>query len=310
MGTALEAAEPAPSASRPAWEFAATGTRWRVYHDGSLGAAVIEQAVAAIGADEARWSRFRADSECSAINDAAGRWTPVSRETFELLEACVAWTERTGGVFNPLSGTALRAWGYERSFADDGGPRREVSPEPRPVAGAIELDGGRGRVRVPAGAHLDLGGIGKGWIAGRVASLLARVSSCAGILIDAGGDLIAVSGEHRVAVESTQADGPDVLGYVTLAAGEAIATSGFRNRQWANGDGSGAHHLIDPVTGAPGPRVHATVVANDPVSADVLAKVLALRPGWVAGCRHRALVQFSDGVLASRSWTFERTGTI
>ena len=57
-----------------------------------------------------------------------------------------------------------------------------------------------------------------------------------------------------------------------------------------------AHHLIDPETGAPGPRTHATVVADDPVAADVLAKVLTLRPGRIAALDEAAMVMVDAGV--------------
>ncbi len=299
-----DAATGSPRASQPAWEFSATGTRWRVYHDGSLPATVAEEVRGAIGADEARWSRFRADSECSAINDAAGRWVPVSPETFELLAACVAWSARTGGVFNPLTGAALRAWGYARSFDTAEGRDRGSAGKPRAVVGAVELDDVARRVRIPRGAYLDLGGIGKGWIAGRAAELLGCRVPRGEILLDAGGDLVAVGGDHRVAIESIRGPGAPELGFVELNAGEAIATSGYRHRQWTTTDGHSAHHLIDPRTGAPGPRAHATVVAANPVSADVLAKVLALRPESVTGVPHRALVQYNDRLLASASWRF------
>ena len=291
-------------AARPAWEFSATGTRWRVYHDGSLPAAVAAEALTAVRADEARWSRFRPDSECSAINAAAGRWTPVSSESFKLLTACAAWSARTGGVFNPLAGGALRTWGYADSFTAEDRRSRGSATVPRPVIGRIELDNRTQRVRIPAGCYLDLGGIGKGWIAARAAALLRLRAPAAEILIDAGGDLVAVSGQHRIAIESLQEHGPDALGFVTLTDGEAIATSGYRHRQWTPRDGRSAHHLIDPETGAPGPRVQATVVSDDPVSADVLAKVVALRPESVTVAPYRVLVQYGERVVASDSWTF------
>ena len=64
-----------------------------------------------------------------------------------------------------------------------------------------------------------------------------------------------------------------------------------------------AHHLIDPETGAPGPRTHATVVSDDPVAADVLAKVLTLRPGRIAVLEEAAMV-ISDGALRTTiAWT-------
>ncbi len=292
-----------PGGLRPAWEFPATGTRWRLYHDGGLSPAVGEAVVAAVAADEARWSRFRDDSEVNEINRHAGQWTLVSAETFALLDACRRWVTRTRGVFTPLVGAALSAWGYRLSL-EYGLAGDVTSPRATKVSGAVELDPAEMRVRLPAGARLDLGGIGKGWIAARVAALITSLDPGHAVLVDAGGDLVAVDGRHLVAVESVRADGPDILGFIPLSAGQAIATSGFSRRQWTNRDGTQAHHLIDPQTGAPGPRVHATVIAGDPVTADVTAKVLALRPGRLRECSVPALLQTDGGTVMSERWRF------
>jgi thiamine biosynthesis lipoprotein ApbE len=100
----------------PAWEFSATGTRWRLYHSGALNASVAATAQEAVRADEARWSRFRDDSETTRLNRRAGTWVAVSEETFALLAACREWTERSGGVFQPLVGRVLAAAGYDASI--------------------------------------------------------------------------------------------------------------------------------------------------------------------------------------------------
>jgi FAD:protein FMN transferase len=149
---------------------------------------------------------------------------------------------------------------------------------------------------IPAGTALDVGGIGKGWIAARGAALLTRLSDDPALLLDAGGDLVAVTGEHVVVVE-----GPDET-CVRLGDGQAVATSGYGRRQWVNGDGRSAHHLIDPATGAPGARTHATVLAEGPVAADVMAKVLALRPALVETTSYAALVRTPQGRAASHTW--------
>ena len=47
-------------------------------------------------------------------------------------------------------------------------------------------------------------------------------------------------------------------------------------RQWELGDGTVAHHLIDPRTGAPCVRGTAVVIGEDPVAADVLASCVVL----------------------------------
>jgi thiamine biosynthesis lipoprotein ApbE len=70
-----------------------------------------------------------------------------------------------------------------------------------------------------------------------------------------------------------------------------------------NGDGALAHHLIDPATGRPGARAHATVIAETAVAADVRSTYLALRPEAVEEAPAPALVTLPDGGRrASARW--------
>lgn len=289
---------PAPPA-RPAFEFTATGTRWRIFHDGSLPEPVAAQLAAAVAEDEARWSRFRADSELSQVNRAAGAWCRVSGATVELVEASRRWTLATDGVFNPLIGAALRDWGYRESVTDIA-PGARAAPRSVPVESVVEVDRARSAVRIPAGAWLDLGGIGKGWIADRVAAR-AQALSAADVLIDAGGDLVAARGEYLITIEPSVEAAAGSPGPVSLAAGQAIATSGSGRRRWLNGDGTSAHHLIDPATGAPGGHVQATVLADRGDGADVWAKVLSLRPALLERCPYPAVLQDGERVVGSLS---------
>lgn len=286
-------------AQTPAWEFAATGTRWRVHHSGGLPAHTAHAVAAAVARDESRWSRFDPGSELSALNRRAGEWLPVSPETLELLVACEMWTRLTGGVFSPLVGRALAAWGYEHSITQ-GALGAASSPRATPILHRLRVHEESGRVWFPAHTALDLGGIGKGWMLRRAAAVLDELGDDPSLLLDAGGDMLAVRGAHVVAVQS--ADGPEPAGWVALHAGQAIATSGCDQRRWVNGDGRSAHHLLDPHTGAPARPALATVIAPDPAAADVLAKVIALRPGRAASCPHPALVQHDGRVTASPAW--------
>ena len=290
---------PEASAHTTAWEFEATGTRWRLHHTGALDETGALALAAAVGQDEARWSRFDPGSELSALNRRAGEWLEVSPPTLALLDTCTKWMAASGGVFTPLVGQALAAWGYGASLSAQA-PYAERSPAPQPLLAALRVDRAGSRVWFPPGTALDLGGIGKGWMLGRAAEELSGLCSDPRLLIDAGGDLLAVSGEHAVAVESVAAETSGVAAWVTLSAGQAIATSGCGRRRWVNGDGHLAHHLLDPHTGAPGPLVHATVVADDPAAADVMAKVLALRPARAASCSYPVLLQ-CDGVCETNA---------
>lgn len=280
-----------------AWRWPATGTTWQIHHSGGVDQALAMRAADAVAVDEARWSRFRPGSEVSRITAGAGMPVRVGFETLDLVEAACHWQRASGGLFSPLVGRALAAWGYGESLRSRPAGR-EASPVPSPVGGEPVVDRATRTVTIPEGAALDLGGIGKAWIARRLAALLAGSCDDPLLLIDAGGDMMAVRGEHRVAVERPGDPAGEPLATVRVGEGAGIATSGDGRRRWRNGDGRIAHHLIDPVTGAPASPAHATVVADDVVAADVLAKVLVLRPGLAELLAEPALV-ISGGVERS-----------
>ena len=280
----------------PAWEWHAMGTTWRIFHSGRARQEEADGVVAQVAADEQRWSRFRVDSELSQLNDAGGMPVRVSRETIDLLEACDRWRETTDGAFAPLVGSAMAAWGYA-----DSRDTRPLGTAKSPGAVAIPrdrlvFDPAYQLARVPQGAKLDLGGIAKMWSARRAATWLIRHSDDPSLLIEAGGDMVAARGDHRILVD---APGDHAI---LIREGQGIATSGWSRRHWVNGDGRPAHHLIDPATGSPGPRVQATVRADDPIEAEIEAKVLALRPSGLAATTNPALVWDGDGVSANQAW--------
>jgi thiamine biosynthesis lipoprotein len=266
-----------PVVAMRAWEWRATGTTWRLHHTGGVDAVTAGFVAEEVERDEGRWSRFRPTSDVSRISRSAGSAVAVDAETLDLLEEAVMWVQRTGGVFQPLVGGALEAWGYERS-REESRPGVAVSPDGAAVGGEITIDRAAGTASVPAGTRLDLGGIGKGFMARRIAAFLGAACADPAMIVDAGGDLVAVTGEHLVAVENPAEPDGDPFERVRVRAGQAVATSGHGRRRWRNADGVEAHHLIDPATGRPGPRAHVTVLAADAVEADVVATVVALRP--------------------------------
>lgn len=239
-----------------------------------------------VGACERELSRFDPASDLSRLNAAGGRWTYVGLRLLEALGLALRAREDTGGRFDPTVLPALAAAGYDRSF--------ELLEE-RPAgeadgwrAGtAIELDEPHGRARIETGSAVDLGGIGKGYAAGRaLAAMRLSASMLAGGLVDLGGD-IAVWGEPPeggpwlVAVADPRREG-ETLAVLALASG-GVATSGRDARRF--GPARSLHHLIDPETGesALGGPLTVTVVAPDPVSAEIHATTLAIAgPGEAA----------------------------
>ena len=269
--------------------------------------AALERHAAAIRAviedAEAGLSRFRADSELSALNRDRRTAVPASPLLRHLALAVRSAGARSGGLVDATLLAPLERQGYTTSRAgvapavlDEAlaaaPPRRPARPHPARAHAGVGVDG-RGRVVRPAGVRLDSGGLGKG-----LAADLAAITVPAGIryAISCGGDL-AVGGASpsspwEVAVHSART-GASVHRLRVRHGG--VATSGISSRLWQRPDGTYAHHLIDPSTGAPAwtGLLAVTAVAATALDAEVLAKTAMLSgPG-----RARTLLARRGGVL-------------
>jgi FAD:protein FMN transferase len=248
-------------------------------HDESEARRALDAAQDEVAACERELSRFDPTSDLSRLNAAGGRWTPIGRRLLEALDLALRAREETGGRFDPTVLPALAASGYDRSF--ELLEEREARWADDWRAGtAIELDPRNGRGRLERGTSVDLGGIGKGYAAGRALDAMVAASpTIAGGLVDLGGD-IAVRGESPeggpwlVAIADPRRAG-ETLAVLALDSG-GVATSGRDARRF--GPARSLHHLIDPETGESalaGPLT-VTVVAPDPVAAEVHATTLAI----------------------------------
>ncbi len=81
-------------------------------------AALLAGAWAHIEVLEGHWSRFRPDSEISALNRHSGAPVVVSSDTIELVAHAIAAWQLTNGRFDPTVGATLVALGYDRDFTE------------------------------------------------------------------------------------------------------------------------------------------------------------------------------------------------
>jgi len=221
----------------------------------------VSAAVAETYAFESQLTRFDVRSELSRFNNAAGRFVAVTPLLETLLRAALDAFMLSDGLVNAACHSALIAAGYDMTITAIRRRAEPVLPKPaRSVPSLPEvLDVRAGEARLARGCAVDLGGVGKGWLAD---SLCERFDNG---VVNLGGDLRA------------RGDGPDGLGWsVGLCDGRAVyvreagvATSGTSGRHWAGG-----HHLIDPRTGRPARTDAAaiSVVAGNAFTAEVLAK--------------------------------------
>jgi thiamine biosynthesis lipoprotein len=219
-------------------------------------------------------SRFRDDSELTALNRRAGDGG----------EAVVSWRLRTALA-------AVHRAGRVTSGRFDAGVLGALerigehgAPLVRPAAPASPPGKAAWRVRVPP-TPLDMGGIGKGlalrWAA---AAGLAQLPRGSGLLLEAGGDLVHLGAPPEdgwmVGIEDPVAEpGPDAEPIAVVALREgAVATSSVRVRNWIGPGGRRVHHLVDPRTGEPARTglIAVTVAVPDPAWAEVWSKALFL----------------------------------
>src|SRR4051794_16719772 len=83
--------------------------------EAALPAAVAAVRSVLVDVDRA-YSRFRADSELTALNAAAGRAVRVGTLLFQAIETSIRIARATQGAVDPTIGHALRVLGYDRDF--------------------------------------------------------------------------------------------------------------------------------------------------------------------------------------------------
>ena len=255
-------------------------------HDESEAQRALGAAQDEVAACERELSRFDPASDLSRLNAAGGRWTPIGRRLLEALGLALRAREETDGRFDPTVLPALAAAGYDRSF--ELLEEREARRADDWRAGtAIEVDTRNGRGRLEPGVVRRPRRNRQGLRSRpRTRRDARRLPTIAGGLVDLGGD-IAVRGESPeggpwlVAVADPRRAGETLAGLALDSGG--IATSGRDARRF--GPARSLHHLIDPETGESalaGPLT-VTVVAPDPVAAEVHATMLAIAGPGEAG---------------------------
>ncbi len=231
---------------------------------------------------ESRFSRFLLTSELTRLNQNNGQPFAASKAFVDVLIAARTMSARTGGIVNPLVGSALIDAGYDVSFEKLAAENPVVAanePRPAPGFGSIELDERTGMVTLPPGRLLDLGGIGKGYLADQLALLIQDVTQ--DFWLSLGGDMVGSGTDDdgepwNVAVQDPR-NLERNLGALRVTGTWAVATSGVTKRRGSRA-GKPWHHLIDPRTGEPADTdvIGATVTAPSALEADAFAKTAVI----------------------------------
>jgi thiamine biosynthesis lipoprotein len=262
-------------------EFRAMGSRMLALVDADAEPAILQELPDEFEAWEQSLSRFRSDSELCELNRRTGQNVAVSPVLWEVFGASVDAEALTGGLVNPLIADALAHAGYDRSFEEMLAAELLLAPNGDlpgvPILEDVAADPVSRTIRVPVGAHLDFGGVAKGWAAHQA---MLALSTHGPALFSAGGD-IAVSGPQAngdpwdISVEDPFKPGA-YIEMLYLERG-GVATSGKDYRNWMRA-GVPQHHIIDPRTGLPAETdiLTATVIAPTAMHAEALAKAVLI----------------------------------
>ena len=224
------------------------------------------------------------------LNGAGGG--TVSAETAALLQTALTLCEKTGGAYDPALGALSQAWGFSTGAYRVPEPDALAEAMQSSGAGLVQLDGIS--VTLTNGAQLDLGGIAKGYAAGRVRTIL-REAGVTSAIISLGGNVAAVGKKPDGSAWTVGLQDPDrpeaYFGTVSIE-DACVVTSGAYQRYFEE-NGVCYHHILDPHTGCPAESgvKSVSVVAQDDTLADALSTAL-----FVMGLDAGAEFQKSSGL--------------
>lgn len=237
-------------------------------------------------------SNYRPASEWSQMNRSAAQGpVRISKELFDLLSACLRYSEASDGAFDITVGPLMKVWGFYKGSGH--------FPHRAEIKGAmgrigyrnIELDERAQTVRFRrAGTELDPGGIGKGYAVDRMAAILREAGVTSGLITAGSSSIYAIGApptESRgwhIAIRHPK-DASKTVQDVYLK-DESMGTSGNYEKFFL-ANGRMYSHIMDPRTGYPAEgMLSVSVIAPRAIDSEAWTK-----PFYINGRRWAAAHQ-------------------
>ena len=262
---------------------------------------------------EARYSRYRSDSELARINKVAatGGVIDIDAETAGLIAYAKACFAKSDGAFDVTSGRLRAVWDFSVARLPD---QRSIDAALAFIGlDNLVLTNGQLHFRRP-GMELDFGGLGKEYAADRAAEVCADLGMRHGF-IDLGGDIRVVGPQPdgipwRIGIRHPR-DADRLAVEIALPSG-ALATSGDYER-FIEVDGRRYCHILDPKTGWPAHGLSSVTVISDRCLVAGSLSTAAMLKGpagaaWLHGLGVRHLVIDEDGSPCGTEPPLTRSG--
>ena len=178
---------------------------------------------------EDRYSAYKENSFLNEINKAAGkRRVKCSSADIELFKICIEASEKSEGEFDITMG-ALSHGAYHFGFSNQSIASKEFIQIQKELVDYrfIDLDD-ESIFLSKVGMRIDLGGIGKGYVAKKIA-LFLKECGAKKALVDVGGEIVCFGKSYTIAIKDPFSEGN--LAYIkTSKENTSISTSGDYER--------------------------------------------------------------------------------
>ncbi len=220
---------------------------------------------------EATISATMETSDVYKINEAGGRAVECSDVTIELLKMGMDYGDLSDGKFDITLGQVTDLWDFHGD--NPAVPSQDAVAEALTAVDyqQIQISGNKVSMTNPKG-KINLGGIGKGFIADRAAGHLESLGVTSAI-VNFGGNIVAIGSNgkdpFKIGIKDPNSESGDILGAVTVS-DATVVTSGVYERCFEQ-DGKTYHHILDVETGYP-------------VDSDVVSVTLVAPKGYSGVC--------------------------
>lgn len=267
---------------------------------------LLDEAFQLIASLEDTLSINKSGTLIDAINNSAGKTPiPVDTDTFDVIQKGLSYSELTGGSFDITIGPLVKLWNI--GFPDANVPTDTQITTKLPLVNYknVVLDTKDQTIFLTQeGMQLDLGGIGKGYAADRVANLF-REKGVKHALIDLGGNILALGNKPngslwKIGVQNPLSTRGKTIGHISVE-DKSIVTSGIYER-FIEQDGKKYHHILDPSTGYPFENDIAgvTIISDTSIDGDALSTSVFSK-GVEAGLEFVNTLEGIDAIFVTKN---------
>lgn len=236
----------------------------------------IEQAAKLINRFDRLFSVTNKQSDIYKLNHAGGKAIVVEKETYDIIQTSIKYSEETDGALDISIYPLVKAWGFTTEHFQVPSDKERNEAMKKVNYKKIHCLA-NSRVQLEKGMEIDLGALAKGYTSQKVMECWKKLGVTSGI-ISLGGNVQTIGkktdgSEYQVGI-TNPADGTSLFGALTVV-DRAVVTSGIYQRNFTQ-DGVLYHHIMNRKTGKPADNTLAsvTVIASDGTQADALATSL------------------------------------